>query len=242
MEYSKSFFFEGNNQVCLLIHGYTGTPGHMRYLGEFLHNKGGYTVSAPLLPGHGTTLEEMERCDENDWLNAIEEEYKKLSQKYDKIYLLGLSMGGVLSLILAENYQVNKVVSISAPIKIHNKLAYLTPVLKHFKRFDGDKTEMIQNKEDEYDIYYGAKPLKTVPSLLKLMRIAKNNLEKITAPTLVIQSDDDRTVKPESAKIIYEKISSKNKEILWLDTGGHVVTINDVKEQIHQKILDFLEE
>ncbi|TDX48038.1 alpha/beta hydrolase [Orenia marismortui] len=239
-EYAQPFFFKGNDEACLLIHGFTGSAGHMRYLGEFLNQEGGYTISAPLLPGHGTSVEDMEKRDWQEWIDYVKKEYKQLKEEYNKVYVMGLSMGGIISLILAEEYNVGKVIPIAAPIKIYSKLAYLTPVLKYFKRFKGSKAEILQSDQDDYDVYYGATPISTVPSLLKLMKIARKNLTKITVPTLIIQSKNDRTVKPISAEIIYKNISSQDKDILWLDNAGHVCTISDEKEIIHQQVLSFL--
>ncbi|MCK8827475.1 alpha/beta fold hydrolase [Natroniella acetigena] len=238
-EYVEPFYFEGNQTACLLIHGFTGSPGHMRLLGEALHQEG-YTVSGILLPGHGTCMEDMEQTDWQDWLAAVEEEYQQLKTEYNQVYVLGLSMGGILSLILAENYAVDKVVSLAAPIKIQNRLAYLTPVLQYFKRFNyssgGEKLE-----DEIYDIGYSATPIKTVPSLLKLIKLAKNDLEQVECPTLIIQSKLDQTVRSVSAEIIYEQISSQQKELLWLENSGHVVTLGSEKEMIHHRIINFLE-
>jgi carboxylesterase len=239
-KYAKPFFFEGSNKACLLIHGFKGSPGQMRYLGEFLHREGGYTISGILLPGHGSSEDKMEESDWEDWLNSARKEYEGLAQDYDKVYVVGLSMGGLLSLILAEEYKLDRVISIASPMKIFDKLAYFTPVLRYFKRFKGDKQGLIQSVEDEYDVYYNSTPLATVPSLLKLMKMAKDNLFKVSAPILIIQSRDDETVKPISAEIIYQGVSSQDKEILWLNEGGHVCTINGDKKIIHNKILEFL--
>lgn len=237
-QYAKPFSFEDKaDAVCLLIHGFTGSPSHMRYLGEFLHQEANYDVEGILLPGHGTTLEDMEETDWKDWLNKAKEEYKKLDQEYDKVYVMGLSMGGILSLILAEEYNVDGVVSIASPIKIYDRLAYLTPILKYFKRYDLWEEDQ---EKDKYDVGYSASPLKTVPSLLKLMRRAKKNLKKIKAPALIIQSYQDQTVKPVSAEIIYKKIASEEKELLWLENSGHVCTIGEEKDLIHEKVYSFL--
>lgn len=48
------FILTGGDDGILLIHGFTGSPAEMRPLGCYLHERG-LTVSAPLLPDHGTT-------------------------------------------------------------------------------------------------------------------------------------------------------------------------------------------
>ncbi len=237
-EHAKSFSFAGKDKACLLIHGFTGSPAHMKYLGEFLHQEGNCEVNGILLPGHGTKLEDMERTDWNDWLNAAKSEYEKLAKEFKEVYVMGLSMGGVLSLLLAEEYDLTGVIPIAAPIRIHNKLAYLSPLLKFFKRFDSWDED---DDKDKYDVGYPAAPIASVPDLLKLMKRAEKNLFKIKAPALIVQSHMDKTVKPVSAQMIYDGISSSQKDILWLEKAGHVCTISSEKSRIHEEILNFIE-
>ena len=233
---AQPFYKEGESEACLLIHGFTGSPAHMRYLGQYLHQEG-YTVRGVLLPGHGTKLEDMETTDSEDWFSKVIEEYESLRAENDKVYVLGLSMGGTLSLLLAQNYDVDKVVPIAAPIKLQDKTAYLTPLLKYFKRF---RRWPESDDKDEYDIGYSGMPIQSVPELLKLIKRSKQNLKEVTCPTLVVQARDDNTVKPVSAEIIHNRISSPDKEILWLEDSGHVCTVGAEKEEIHRKISDFL--
>ncbi|AGB40735.1 esterase/lipase [Halobacteroides halobius DSM 5150] len=234
---AKPFFWEAGNKACLIIHGFTGTPAHMRQLGEFLYQKGDYTVSGILLPGHGTSMEDMEESTWRDWLQAAREEYERLDQAYDQVYVMGLSMGGALTLLLAEEYNVDKIIPIAAPIKIFDKKAYLAPILKYFKRFEHwEESE----EKDKYDIGYLGMPVKSIQDLLKLMRLAKQDLGQIDSPALIVQSYQDETVKPISAKLIYDGIMSLDKEIMWLERSGHVCTLGPEKDQIHKKILNFL--
>ncbi|GAB6137015.1 alpha/beta hydrolase [Halanaerobaculum tunisiense] len=237
-ELAKPFFWENSAEACLIIHGFTGTPAHMRQLGEFLHQEGAYTVKGMLLPGHGTSLEEMEQTDWQDWLQAAKEEYEQLTQEYDKVYVMGLSMGGVLTLLLAQEYDVDKIIPIAAPIKIWDKKAYLAPILKYFKRFE--KVEEADDKP-KYDIGYSGMPVKSIQDLLKLMKLANNSLDQIESPLLVIQSNQDQTVKPVSAQMIYEGVASKEKEILWLEESGHVCTIGPEQNKLQDRILVFLQ-
>jgi len=239
-EYAKPFLWEASQtEACLLLHGFTGSPAHMRYLGEYLHQQGGYTVRGALLPGHGTSVEEMAATTHQDWLTAAEEEYQQMAEDYEQVYVMGLSMGGVLSLLLAEEYEVDKVIPIAAPVKIHDKLAYLSPVLKYFKQYDSWAEP---EDQDEYDVGYSKMPVKCVPELLELMKMMEQNLGQVTCPALIVQSYQDETVKPVSAEIIEKKIVSSQPRILWLEESGHVCTVGPEKEEIHQQVLNFLED
>ena len=99
----QPFFYEGNDTGVLLIHGFTGTCGQMRPLGEALRGAG-YTVMAPLLPGHGTSLEDMSRTSGGDWLHCVRDAYVSLEKMVERVVVCGLSMGVKLATILAEEY------------------------------------------------------------------------------------------------------------------------------------------
>ncbi|WHH57281.1 alpha/beta fold hydrolase [Petroclostridium sp. X23] len=239
-EYAQPFFLEGDDEGCLLIHGFTGSPAHMRLLGEVLH-KQKYTVSGILLKGHGTCLEDMAKTDWKDWLNDTKEEYDRLCRKCSKVYVIGLSMGGILSLILAENYPVDKMVSIASPMHVYDKLLPFARVMKYFKRFNSwEKSEPMKGEAAEYDITYSGLPVNGAASLYNLMKMAEKHLSKITCSTFIIQSRMDRIVKPESAEIIFNSISSTHKELLWLEHSKHVCTIGPERQTIHDNIITFL--
>lgn len=239
-EYAQPFFFEGNEGGCLLIHGFTGSPAHMRLLGEALHRQR-YTVSGILLKGHGTCLEDMAKTGWNDWLNDAKEGYDRLCKKCSKVHVIGLSMGGILSLILAENYPVDKVISIASPIRVYDRLLPFACVMKHFKRFNTwKKSEPMQGEAAEYDIAYSGLPVNGAASLYNLMKTAEKHLSKITCPAFIIQSRIDGIVKPESAEIIYNSISSTHKELLWLEHSKHVCTIGSERDIVYDNIVTFL--
>ena len=74
----RAFSMEGSREDgILLLHGFTATPGTMRPLGEALHRDTGFTVYAPLLPGHGLTPEEMAKTRWYDWFRASQQAFDK---------------------------------------------------------------------------------------------------------------------------------------------------------------------
>ncbi|BBE31083.1 hypothetical protein OSSY52_12240 [Tepiditoga spiralis] len=128
---SQPSFFEGGEEAVLLIHGYTGTPHDMRYLGHMLH-KAGFTVSIPRLPGHGTNSIDFQNSNWKDWLRKVTDEYIDLKYKYKEVYISGLSMGGVLTLILASKFKPKKIALAAPAIEAKNKKIKITPFLKYF--------------------------------------------------------------------------------------------------------------
>lgn len=240
-EYAMPFYFKGNDIGCLIIHGFTGSPAQMRLLGEVLR-KEGYTVSGILLKGHGTTIEDMEKTNWQDWWNTAKEAYAKLKQECRKVYVMGLSMGGILSLLLAETYEIDKVISIAAPIRIYSKLSYLAPILKYFKKYEQWAELPLAQGEvgDPYTQAYKKIPVAAIPSLLKLMRKAEKGLHHIMAPILIIQSRMDETVIPQSAQMIYEGVASREKQLIWLEKSKHVCTLGPEREYMHEQMVRFL--
>lgn len=234
-EYAKEFYYKGNNTGVLLIHGFTGTPSEVRLMGEFLRDKG-YTVKGILLKGHGTTPQDMKKCGYRDWIKGAVEGYKSLKQECDEVFAVGLSMGGLLSLYLARNYDVRGIAALSAPIRIHGRLAALSFVERQFK------TYILRNpgKKNVNIISYDKSPLVSVHNLFKLIRYVKANLQYIQKPVLIMQSYGDRTVSPMSANMIYNNIGSKDKSIIYLHKSGHIITCDNEKEQVFEEVYRFI--
>ncbi|MDL2206945.1 alpha/beta fold hydrolase, partial [Eubacteriales bacterium OttesenSCG-928-N13] len=184
MEYKHAFLFEGGQHGCLLLHGFTGSPGHMRWLGEKLHEQG-YTVSAPLLPGHGLTLQEMRRSNWHQWLETARTSYVQLRERCETVTVMGLSMGGTLSLLLAEEYPVDSLVCMSAAMRLKSKVAWAAPLVAPFVPYSkwGEAEPRVQTRDflEEYDCGYVGMPLAKVRDLRKLCRLAESNLFAIVA-------------------------------------------------------------
>lgn len=242
---ADTYLFEGNGDnketLCLMIHGFTGSPAHLRELSEKLNAKG-FTVQSLRLPGHGTSPENMETTTSKDWLTHVREALKIALKDYKKVNLVGISMGGLMSMILAsENSRINKIVTMSAPIIFRNNLIKLTPILKYFKRFNEIvPPEVVEGENDDLDIGYRKTPLKCAPHLIKISKMARKNLSKIKNPILIIHSLIDGQVMPESGDIIYDKVSSTEKEKMILDNSKHIITLGLQRKEVENRIIEFL--
>ena len=111
---AEPYFFPGNDTGCLLLHGFTGSPTETRWLGEFLAEQG-YSVLGVRLSGHGTRPEDLIRMRWRDWLANAEDGWHLLRQSTTRIFVIGLSMGGVLTLSLAARYKAAGIVTMSTP-------------------------------------------------------------------------------------------------------------------------------
>ena len=159
-ENAKPFFLPGGEHAVLLLHGFTGSPSHMRPLGDAL-NAAGFTVRGIALKGHDETVRDMMRATWHDWLEDARRACAELALKYARVSVAGLSMGGVLALLLAEEYANNAeraltaCVPIEAPMDTTNHFRHLSLLAAPFipvmnKRADGSRDTL----DKAYDCGY----------------------------------------------------------------------------------------
>ncbi len=236
----QPFFYEGNDTGILLIHGFTGTCGQVRPLGRALR-EAGYTVLAPLLPGHGTSLEEMNRSSGDAWLRCVREAYVSLEKMVRQVVVAGLSMGGTLATILAEEYNPAGLVTLSGAIRVREKFAWAAGVLWRFKPYlrwtnlehDGDY-------DNSVDACYAGLPVRKVADLNRLRALARRNLALIDCPALVVQPVHDETVDPSSARILMSGLRNERKKLVMLENSPHVCTLGPEREKVFREVIDFL--
>jgi carboxylesterase len=99
---AEPFYYPGNKIGCLLVHGFTGSPKEMHWMGEYLESQG-YTVLGIRLAGHATCLEDMSRMTWQDWATSVEDGYHLLKGCVDRIFIIGLSMGEYYHYCLPHN-------------------------------------------------------------------------------------------------------------------------------------------
>ncbi|MCE5285414.1 MAG: alpha/beta fold hydrolase [Pelosinus sp.] len=240
MKGAEPFLLPGGEDGVLLVHGFTGSPSEMRLLGEYLNRECGFTVLAPRLCGHGTTVSDMENTKWPQWYGAVEDGYHFLQGLCSTISVVGLSMGGLFTLKLSTEYAVNKIVSLNSPIFIADKRLKFLPVVKLFRKYEVKKRRKLPNLDPSYSVYYEKVPLKSIASLQALIRHVEERLSKVETPILVVQSKHDRTIKPESGAYIYEKVSSRDKEMRWFERSGHLISLDIEREQAFKVVADFL--
>lgn len=238
---AESFFLRGGEKAVILIHGFTGSPAEMRLLGEHL-NKEGFTVLGIRLTGHGTSAEDLEHTLATDWMRSVVDAYDLLRASYDSISVCGLSMGGLLSILLDEMRHLKAVVSIAAPVFLREekRLRLLPPKEEAFGKFLPRPRKSRPDLAPIYNICYTRMPFRSVHELLVVMDEGKKALFKMQAPLLVVQGRKDHTVRTESAEYIYGNSTSEKKEIFWLEETGHRATIDVERELLFQKVTEFL--
>ena len=247
---AEPFFFPGSGENartgCLVTHGFTGAPKEMRGLGEYLNHQG-YTVCGMRLAGHATRPADMVRSRWRDWLLSVEDGYDLLRSCTDQVCRLGLSMGGVLSLIAATRFTVKGVVAMSTPYDLPG-LSMPLWTARLFSRF---KPYMPKGKvpgSGWFDpaayaqhVAYSMNPVRSAVELKLLIEQLHAALPKVSAPVLLIHSHDDDYVVKDSMGQIYQALGSSDKQMLWVAGGGHVITEEPTRETVFQVAAGFVE-
>lgn len=238
---AEPFFIPGGKTGCLLIHGFTGTPKEMRMLADSLA-KENYTVLGIRLTGHATDLEDMRHSTWRDWLASVEDGLNLLKGCTDQQVVMGLSMGGVLSMMAAARYDIKGVVTFSAPCALPEDprakfLPYITWLVPQVEKGKPDWRNL-DAMQDHVD--YPGYPTRSVLQLQKLIGVMLEDLPKVRVPALLVQSHGDHGIPAQSMDTLYEKISSTDKTRFWVENSGHVVIREPERELIFTEVKKFI--
>ena len=231
-----------NGHGALVVHGFTGNPSSMRSLAEEL-NDAGFAIEMPLLPGHGTSVEDMMKTGWADWSSAAEDAYAALAARVDKIVIVGLSMGGGLACWLASRHPeaaglavINPVVEVPADsfLEILNGVLdsgiEVTPPI-------GSDIALPGGVENAYD----AVPVRPAISMYAGVKELNERLGEIRCPTLIITSRQDHVVPPTSSDVLAEGVSGPVERV-WLEKSFHVATLDYEADEVEARIVAFANE
>ncbi len=232
--------------AVLLLHGYNDSPQSMSSMAAALHARG-WSVSVPLLPGHGRNLQDWAATRAADWENAARAELKLLQSAHAEIAVGGLSMGGALAFILAaEQPTVRAVVGLapylhaSLPVEL---LHFIAPIASFGARYlsAGGSRSVHDPVASDAMIAYRVSTPRLVVELEKVVRLAREGLPHIQQPVLVVQSREDNRIPAAAAAAAFQMIGSSDKTLHWTTGNGHVVTVDYGHEEIERLVGDWLE-
>lgn len=217
-------FLKQGPRALLFIHGFTSTPESLMPVAESLA-RAGWTVQLPLLPGHGTTPEDMEKYSFQDWMEAVLAAWDGLSRSYERPAVAGLSMGAALALHVACRRPVSAVAALAPSLYIKDWRLSLLPLLRLVKHWNAAIANDIKGRELQ-ETAYPRFALKNVADLLELQKIVRAELPGLRAPLLGIQSREDHTVPPSCLDDLMRWAGSEVKEQHRLLNSYHVITLD----------------
>ncbi len=234
-----SFYWEAGRTGVLLCHGFTATTAEVRILAQALLARG-YSVAAPLLPGHGTTPQDCNRYTWEDWYASLEQAYHQLAARCQTLIVGGESTGALLALYLAHAHEEVAAILCYAPalqLKLGKGKIFLLSLLVPFLSSIPKPRPTDDNPWQGYTV----QPLKGARQLLRLQKSVRPLLPAIHQPILIMQGRLDPTVHARSPQDIYDQVSSSVKELHWLEHSTHCVILDKERDLAIEMSIDFLQ-
>ncbi|HEX7355413.1 MAG TPA: alpha/beta fold hydrolase [Mycobacteriales bacterium] len=235
---AEAWSADGGRTGALVLHGFTGSPISMRPWAESLAHAG-LTVRLPLLPGHGTRWQDLQRTRWTDWYAEAERALADLAARCDDVFVMSLSMGGALSLRLAQEHRIAGQVLVNPAIASDDTRLRLLPLLSKIVPSVppvGDDIKAPGVTENAYPRV----PTKAAASMTQLWKAVVPRLPEITAPTLVYRSVDDHVVARVSLDTLVGGLSHAPVEVVELRDSFHVATLDNDAPQIFDGSLAFV--
>lgn len=224
----------------LLSHGFTGTPSSMRPWARYLADAG-LRVSAPRLPGHGTSWQQMNRTSWEDWYAAVERAYLRLRDECDLVVVGGQSMGGALVLRLAAEYgsAISGVVLVNPSLTDRRPVMIALPVARRLLgSVSGIGSDIAKPGAAEHS--YDRVPLHALAGLKRLWRTVGRDLPRVRQPLLVFRSAVDHVVAADSVRLLRRRVGSAHVEEEVLPDSYHVATLDYDAPRIFAGTLEFI--
>jgi len=266
-----TFFLKGSGtDAVLLIHGITGTPSEMRYLGKSL-NKAGYTVFCNTLPRHCNTLSELKKVTWEEIVDSCVKDLQRLKKEYKKVFVGGISMGALVAAHLAYRFpaDVSGVIAFAPTLfydgwalhkgKMFLNLAWPIPFLRNSIDIREGWPYGLKDEELRWSIerfYKNASsrdfskkvllfgspffPLACLYQHRRFAEVVKKELPLLKAPILIIHAEEDDMTSPRNARYLLEHVGSGDKQLVMLDDSYHMIVIDKQKDLVAQETIKFL--
>lgn len=238
---TEPFRHDGGPVGALLCHGFTGSPASMRPWADHLASAG-LSVRLPLLPGHGTEWPQMQITRWPDWYRCLERELLDLAEQCEQVFVMGLSMGGTLTLRLALEHPeaVAGIAVVNASVHSKNRALRALPVMRHvIPTVPGIRNDIKKPNQDE--LAYPKVPLQALQSLTELWKDVAPRLGDIRCPMIAFGSDDDHVVEPSNSVEIVQGVSSRDVTFIPLHDSYHVATLDNDAALIFEQSLAFVQ-
>ena len=235
----EPWFFQGSATGCLVLHGLGGTPANVRIVAQALAD-GGFTVHTPLLAGHGTTLEDLSKSTWRDWYRSAEEGYERLKAAgCSRIYVIGLSLGGLLSGLLAQRKALAGCGMICPPVVMRSylRIAALISPLFPFAYYGNNP----KKTPDPYYNMLSGMATEKLRDLEVMGKLFSRRIDQITCPLLLIEAGLDDKVSPKTFRLVGEAATQAELQMYRYPRAQHGCTYQEkTREEIARTVLHFV--
>jgi esterase/lipase len=256
-----SYTLPAGRTGILMLHGFMGSPKSSRAMAEFLAGHD-LTMHCPLLPGHGQLLDKMYKTSSGDWLAEAEEGLETIRAECDEIFLMGHSMGSVLSAHLAaRNEDIRGMILIAPLYDVPHKAIRLLAVLRYvmpwfypmrFRKLHRLVRERLLDLYPDLDLNdpeiqqwmmtTTRVPTSAVDEMRKLGDLGRKLWPHLNIPALIMHGRADHVARPFNAQAIYRLLPGEDKELCFFEGAGHELMrdFDPAHRDVWQKALAFV--
>ncbi|MCK1987787.1 MAG: alpha/beta hydrolase [Lysinibacillus fusiformis] len=236
---AKEIYLKGNEHAVLLLHSFTSHTRDMKKVATKLHEEG-YTCYVPLYRGHGHKPEPLLQYKVEDWWQDVVKAHQfLLNEGYQKISVIGLSIGGIFTLKLAQLEKLERIIVLSVPIdKEPAQLKQrIIDYAYNFKHIEGKSEQQMTHEMEPFNDM----PLDAMIGFQRFIKDTMQQLEEITMPIAIFYGKRDEDLYAHSADTIYQRVHSMQKLKRGFENSKHLMTLGREQDEILQEIMQFLE-
>jgi len=245
---AESFTLSGStDRAIVLLHGFNDSPQTMRAPAMAMH-AAGWTVYAPVLPGHGRSPRAFAASTADDWIGAARAAVREALERHERVAVGGLSLGGALAAIVASDEPSVKAAVLFAPFLVHSRrlgaIAKLWPLITLGVKYltGGSATRAVRDPEARASlIAYGCSTPRLLREVQRVVRRARAALPAVRQPVWIAQSSDDYRIPDEQAQGAFDLLRSGDKRLYWTTGNGHVITVDHGHEELSAEAARWLE-
>lgn len=240
---SQPLFRQGSDVGCVVLHGIGGTPANVRVVADALVKRG-YTVVSPALPGHGESVRALNASTDQQWLLSARVAVRTLREAgCERVYGLGLSLGGILVGLLAAEGLLDGLVMICAPLRMKRflRIARTISPLLPVVAYPAEEDAASAWQKNPYAQMYGGFSTRKLHDITRLSRRLKRNLGRIACPTLIIAAAHDDKVDPSGTELFLRRaVNVPDVEYALFEDSPHGCTYGPEREAVAQRCAAFV--
>ncbi len=236
---AEPFSAPGGPPGALVLHGFTGSPQSMRGLAQALAGAG-FAVELPRLPGHGTSVDDMATTTWDDWSGAAEAAYKDLAARCERVVVVGLSMGGTLTVWLATRHPEIAGVAVVNPL-VEPLDASITDLARDLHAKGETTIAGIGGniaEPGQIELAYDAVVLSCLLSLGEAVAELSTQLDQVTSPVLILNAPQDSVVPPSNSDLLARSVRGPVERVT-LERSYHVATLDYDRDLIEERVVAF---
>lgn len=231
---------------ALVLHGFGDTPQSVSALARHIHALG-WSVEAPLLPGHGRTLQAFGAATADEWLAFARDEAARMATRHRHVALIGLSLGAALcAAVAARATSIRALVLLAPYLSMPRRIRSIARVLRAagplttFHRSTSSVPSIQDPDAAARSIGFGATSGHLLAELYVATVAAQRELPTVRVPTLYIASRNDNRIPAASAAQNWELVRAPERELVWLEGSGHIITVDYEREEVFRRTAAWL--